>query len=134
MPHVDFVSVGSNDLLQFLFAADRSNAHVGHRYDPLSVSALKALKQVIRAGNKHGVPVTLCGEMAGRPLEAMALIGLGYRTISMAPASIGPVKTMILSLNAGKVTGLMDELLQSKSGSIRSELQEFARAEGVELA
>jgi phosphotransferase system enzyme I (PtsP) len=72
--------------------------------------------------------------MAGRPLEAMALIGLGYRTISMAPASIGPVKTMILSLNAGKVTGLMDELLQSKSGSIRSELQEFARAEGVELA
>jgi phosphotransferase system enzyme I (PtsP) len=98
------------------------------------VSALKALKQVIRAGNKHGVPVTLCGEMAGRPLEAMALIGLGYRTISMAPASIGPVKTMILSLNAGKVTGLMDELLQSKSGSIRSELQEFARAEGVELA
>src|SRR5690606_24195962 len=127
MPHVDFVSVGSNDLLQFLFAADRSNAHVGHRYDPLSVSALKALKQIIRAGNKHGVPVTLCGEMAGRPLEAMALIGLGYRTISMAPASIGPVKTMILSLNAAKLTGVIDELLQSKSGSIRSELQEFAR-------
>src|SRR5690606_8952744 len=96
MPHVDFVSVGSNDLLQFLFAADRSNAHVGHRYDPLSVSALRALRHVVRTGAVHGVPVTLCGEMAGRPLEAMALIGLGFRTISMAPASIGPVKTMIL--------------------------------------
>lgn len=134
MPQVDFVSVGSNDLLQFLFAADRSNAHVGHRYDSLSVSALRALKQVIRAGTRHGVPVTLCGEMAGRTLEAMALIGLGYRTISMAPASIGPVKTMILSLDAAKIAGVVDELLQTRSGSIRSDLQEFARAEGVELA
>jgi len=134
MPHVDFVSVGSNDLLQFLFAADRSNAHVGHRYDPLSVSALRALRHVVRTGAVHGVPVTLCGEMAGRPLEAMALIGLGFRTISMAPASIGPVKTMILSLNADKLAGRLEELLQTQSGSIRSHLQEFARAEGVELS
>lgn len=134
MPHVDFVSVGSNDLLQFLFAADRSNAHVGHRYDPLSVSALRALRHVVRTGAVHGVPVTLCGEMAGRPLEAMALIGLGFRTISMAPASIGPVKTMILSLNADKLAGHLEELLQTQSGSIRSHLQEFARAEGVELS
>ncbi len=134
MPHVDFASVGSNDLLQFLFAADRANAEVGHRYDPLSVSALRALKQVVRAGARHGVPVTLCGEMAGRTLEAMALIGLGYRTISMAPASIGPVKSMILSLDAAKVAGVVDELLETRSGSIRSDLLEFARAEGVELS
>jgi len=134
MPQVDFVSVGSNDLMQFLFAADRSNAQVGHRYDPLSVSALRALKQVVRAGARHGVPVTLCGEMAGRTLDAMALIGLGYRTISMAPASIGPVKSMILSLDAAKVASVVDELLETKSGSIRSYLQDFAKAEGVELA
>ncbi len=134
MAKVDFVSVGSNDLLQFLFAADRANAQVGHRYDPLSVSALRALEQVVRAGTRHGVRVTLCGEMAGRPLEAMALIGLGYRTISMAPASIGPVKSMILSLDAAKVAGVVEELLQTKSGSIRSHLKEFARAEGVELS
>ena len=134
MPHVDFASVGSNDLLQFLFAADRANAEVGHRYDPLSVSALRALKQVVRAGARHGVPVTLCGEMAGRTLEAMALIGLGYRTISMAPASIGPVKSMILSLDAARVAGVVDELLETRSGSIRSDLLEFARAEGVELS
>ncbi len=133
MPQVDFVSVGSNDLMQFLFAADRSNAQVGHRYDPLSVSALRALKQVVRAGARHGVRVTLCGEMAGRTLDAMALIGLGYRTISMAPASIGPVKSMILSLDAAKVAGVVDELLETKSGSIRSHLQDFAKAEGVEL-
>lgn len=134
MPQVDFVSVGSNDLMQFLFAADRSNGHVAHRYDPLSISALRALKLVVQAGLKHGVPVTLCGEMAGRTLEAMALIGLGFRTISMAPASIGPVKSMILSLDAIRLASFLDELMQTKSGSIRSQLQEFARAEGVELS
>lgn len=134
MPHVDFVSVGSNDLMQFLFAADRSNGQVAHRYDPLSVSAMRALRQVVLAGVKHGVPVTLCGEMAGRTLEAMALIGLGYRAISMAPASIGPVKSMILSLDAAKLACVVEELLQTKSGSIRSYLQEFARAERVELS
>ena len=134
MPHVDFVSVGSNDLLQFLFAADRSNSEVSHRYDPLSVPALRALRQVVLAGTKHDVPVTLCGEMAGRTLEAMALIGLGFRAISMAPASIGPVKSMVLSLDAGKLAGFLDELLQSKSGSVRSHLRDHAMAEGIELS
>jgi phosphotransferase system, enzyme I, PtsP len=134
MKHVDFVSVGSNDLMQFLFAADRSNGHVAHRYDPLSVSALKSLRLVAQVGARHGVAVTLCGEMAGRTLEAMTLIGLGFRTISMAPASLGPVKSMILSLHAGKVASALEELLQTRSGSIRSEMQAFARAEGVELS
>jgi phosphotransferase system enzyme I (PtsP) len=133
MPHVDFVSVGSNDLMQFLFAADRTNSHVAHRYDVLSVCALKALKQIVQAGAAHRVPVTLCGEMAGRTLEAMALIGLGYRSISMAPASIGPVKTMILSLNAARTASLIDDLLQRKSGSIREDLQRFAASERIEL-
>ncbi|MCL4767211.1 MAG: phosphoenolpyruvate--protein phosphotransferase [Hyphomicrobiaceae bacterium] len=134
MPHVDFVSVGSNDLMQFLFAADRANGRVAHRYDPLSVCALRALKLVVQAGLKHGVPVTLCGEMAGRTIEAMALIGLGFRTISMSPASIGPAKSMILSLDAGRLAAVLEELLRTKSGSLRPHLQEFARAEGVELS
>ena len=69
MPRVDFVSVGSNDLMQFLFAADRGNARVANRYDALSVPALKALKSVVEAGKRHDRPVTLCGEMAGRPLR-----------------------------------------------------------------
>ena len=99
LPKVDFVSVGSNDLLQFLHAADRTNARVANRYDALSIAPLRALKELVRATKKYKVPMTLCGEMAGRPIEAMVLIGLGFRSISMAPASIGPVKTMILSLD-----------------------------------
>ncbi len=98
---VDFISVGSNDLLQYLFAADRNNPRVAARYDALSAAPLRALAVIADAARRHGRPLSLCGEMAGRPLEAMALIGLGYRSISMAPASIGPVKSMVLSLDAG---------------------------------
>ncbi|MFM1815809.1 MAG: hypothetical protein RLZ98_2504 [Pseudomonadota bacterium] len=133
MPHVDFVSVGSNDLLQFLFAADRNNAQVGARYDALTVTALRALRTIAEAGQRHGVPVTLCGEMAGRPLEAMALIGLGFRAISMAPASIGPVKAMILSLDAGALENWLHERLRCGNGSLRGGLVTFAGKHGVEL-
>ena len=103
LPLADFVSVGSNDLMQFLFAADRGNMRVSERFDALNPAALKALKLIADAANRHEVPLTLCGEMAGRPLEAMALIGLGFRSISMAPASVGPVKAMVLSLDAGNL-------------------------------
>ena len=106
LPRVDFVSVGSNDLLQYLFAADRNNARVSARYDALSAAPLRALALIADAAKRHNRPLSLCGEMAGRPLEAMALIGLGYRSISMAPASIGPVKSMILSLDAGALRTL----------------------------
>ncbi len=133
LQRVDFVSVGSNDLTQFLFAADRSNPRVASRFDSLSVASLRALKQLARACRKHGVALTLCGEMAGRPVEAMCLIGLGFRTLSMAPASIGPVKTMIRSLNAEAITLLLDRLLVGRSGSLRSELEAFAAEHGVEI-
>jgi phosphotransferase system enzyme I (PtsP) len=133
MPRVEFVSVGSNDLLQFLFAADRSNAHVASRYDALSVPALKVLKRIVQAAARHQIPLALCGEMAGRPLEAMALIGLGYRSISMAPASIGPVKTMILSLEARRLAKAIDEMLETRTGSLREELRRFAEANEVEV-
>lgn len=133
LPKVDFLSIGSNDLLQFLYAADRTNARVGSRYDCLSVAPLRALRLLVKACKKHKVPLTLCGEMAGRPLEAMALIGIGMRSISMAPASIGPVKLMIRSLNARKLTSLMDSLLEEGSGSIRKDLERFAISEGVEI-
>ena len=103
LPLADFASVGSNDLMQFLFAADRGNMRVAERFDALNPAGLKALKLIVEAANRHDVPLTLCGEMAGRPLEAMALIGLGFRSISMAPASVGPVKAMILSLDAGNL-------------------------------
>ena len=129
----DFASVGSNDLLQFLFAADRGNTRVAGRFDPLNPAVLKALKLIVETAKKHDVPLNLCGEMAGKPLEAMALIGLGFRSISMAPASVGPVKAMILSLDAGNLAQKLDELLESKDTSLREELKRFATEQGVQI-
>jgi phosphotransferase system enzyme I (PtsP) len=130
---VDFVSVGSNDLMQFLFAADRANPRVSGRYDPLSVPALRALRSIVEATRRHDVPLNLCGEMAGRPLEAMALIGIGFRSISMAPAAIGPVKAMLISLELARLEAHLAERLERGTGSLREDLRRFAVAEGVEL-
>lgn len=126
MRRVDFISVGSNDLMQFMFAADRTNARVGSRFDVLAPAPLRALRTLVRAARKHRVALTLCGEMAGRPLEAMALVGLGFRSLSMAAASIGPVKAMILSLDAGKLQRLLDGLLKEGAETIRADLKRFA--------
>lgn len=134
MERVDFISVGSNDLLQFLFAADRSNPLVASRYDPLSVSALRALRRVRLAADRHHVPVTLCGEMAADPLQAMALIGIGFRSISMAPAAIGPVKSMILSIDSGRISNFIDKRLEpERTGSVRDELRRFAELNSIEI-
>ncbi len=130
---IDFASVGSNDLVQFLFAADRGNVRVADRFDSLNPSALKALSSIVEAAGRHDVPLTLCGEMAGRPLEAMALIGLGFRSVSMAPASVGPVKAMILSLDASELKQRLDELLQQDCRSIRPDLKNFAAEKGVQI-
>jgi phosphotransferase system enzyme I (PtsP) len=133
LPRVDFVSVGSNDLLQYFFAADRNNTRVSGRYDSLSAAPLRALGAIATAAKHHRRPLSLCGEMAGRPLEAMALIGLGYRSISMAPASIGPVKSMILSLDAAALQSWLEEALRSGEGSLRAQLKRYAEEHGVEI-
>jgi phosphotransferase system, enzyme I, PtsP len=133
LPLADFASVGSNDLMQFLFAADRGNMRVSERFDALNPAGLKPLKLIVDAAARYGVPLNLCGEMAGKPLEAMALIGLGFRSISMAPASVGPVKAMVLSLDAGNLARHLDELLQSKTTSLREELRRFAVEHGVQV-
>jgi phosphotransferase system enzyme I (PtsP) len=133
MPRVDFVSVGSNDLLQYLYAADRNNTRVAGRYDPLSAASLRALAAIAESAGRHNRPLSLCGEMAGRPLEAMALIGLGYRSISMAPVSIGPVKSMVLSLDAGALRRWMGPLVKSGEGNLRPQLKRFAEEQGVEI-
>jgi phosphotransferase system enzyme I (PtsP) len=92
----DFISVGSNDLMQFLTATDRGNTLVADRFDPLSRPFLRVLRQIVRAMGQ-AIPVTLCGELAGNPLAAITLIGLGYRSLSMSPAAIGPVKAAALA-------------------------------------
>jgi phosphotransferase system enzyme I (PtsP) len=134
LPKTDFVSVGSNDLVQFLFAVDRGNERVAARFDALSPPVLKALRRIVRATQKHETPLALCGEMAGRTLESMALVGLGFRSISMAPASLGPVKAMVLSLDAENLRQKLDELLEEDGKtSLREDLKRFAAETGVQV-
>ena len=127
MRHADFVSIGSNDLIQFLFACDRGNPRLAQRYDWLSPSVLAFIRQVVVAGEKAGVAVGLCGEMASRPLEAMALIGLGLRSLSMPPASVGPVKEMLRSVDLATLSGYVQGLTGHADHSVRGHLQNFAR-------
>ena len=133
--HADFLSVGSNDLLQYLFAADRDNKRVSERFDPLSASFLRALKSIADVGARSGTPVALCGEIGGRPLEAMALIALGYRHLSMSATAIGPLKAMVLSLNAGPVREELDSMLVSSGdqASLREPLRALAQRLAVRL-
>ena len=133
MPLVDFVSIGSNDLLQYFYAADRGNPRVSDRFDSMSAPFLRALRAIVEAARTHQVDVTLCGEIGGRPLEAMALVGLGFRSLSMTPANIGPVKAMILSMNAGRTGDHLMSLMERGHPEIRDELRRFAENEGVEI-
>jgi phosphotransferase system, enzyme I, PtsP len=131
LPRIDFLSVGTNDLVQFLFAADRGNPRLAERYDSLSVPVLQLLSEVARACAAAKVPLALCGEMAGQPLGAMALIGVGFRTLSMAPASIGPVKAMVRSLELAPLESLLAALPGLPPRTLRSKLHDFARDHAV---
>jgi phosphotransferase system enzyme I (PtsP) len=133
LPMTDFVSVGTNDLMQYLFAADRGNSRVSDRYDCLSPPALRALKSIGDACRESGTPVSVCGEIAGRPLEAFALISLGFERLSMPPAGIGPVKRMVLSADLEAAVRGMAPLLKSGAGSVRNELETLARKLNVAL-
>ena len=102
-PKVSFLSIGTNDLTQFLFAADRSNPKLAERYDWLSPSIMRFLRRVLNSLEGHSVDVTVCGEMGGRRLEALALIGLGIHRLSITPASVGPIKEMVCKINAAEI-------------------------------
>jgi phosphotransferase system enzyme I (PtsP) len=127
LPMTDFVSVGTNDLMQYMFAADRGNPRTADRYDPLSPPALRALKTIQEACADTGTPVSVCGEMAGRPLEAFTLVALGFDRLSMPPAGIGPVKQMVLSCDRGAAQKGMHSILKGASGSVRNEIETLAR-------
>jgi len=131
----DFISVGSNDLLQFMTASDRGNILVAARFDPLSRPFLRALRTISRAAAAAHVPVTLCGEIAGNPLAAMALVGLGYRSLSMSAAAIGPVKAMVLALDARELQKALDGLLDDGEAidGLRVALARFAETHGVPI-
>jgi phosphotransferase system, enzyme I, PtsP len=133
MRSADFVSIGSNDLLSFAFAADRTNPRVMRRYDMLNPAALTLIRQIVKSAAENGGDVSLCGEMAGSPLDAMALIGLGLRTLSMSPGHIGPVKMMIRSLNCNDLSKYVDKLCGRTDHSLRSRLAAYAAERGVVL-
>ncbi|MDD1497928.1 phosphoenolpyruvate--protein phosphotransferase [Agrobacterium sp. CNPSo 3708] len=135
MSEVDFVSVGSNDLFQFAMAVDRGNARVSDRFDNLGKPFLRILRDIIRAGERNNTPVTLCGEMASKPLSAMALIGLGFRSISMSPTAIGPVKAMLLGVDAGLLAEELNAALDDSKSleSTRDLLVRFASTHSIPI-
>ncbi|MBB6260934.1 phosphotransferase system enzyme I (PtsP) [Paenochrobactrum gallinarii] len=135
MESVDFVSVGSNDLFQFLMAVDRGNSLIADRFDQLSPAFLRVLRHIVESSLRHDTPVTLCGEMAGRPLMAMTLIGLGFRSISMSAATIGPVKAMLGALDASKLNTLLQGELDKHNvaHSLRELLLNFAHDNDIPL-
>jgi phosphotransferase system enzyme I (PtsP) len=135
LERVDFLSVGSNDLMQFLYAADRGNARVSQRFDALSAPVLRALKDIADKGKKHGKPVALCGELASQPIGALALAIIGYRALSLSPSAVGPVKALLLDLDCRKGESAILPLLEQPIGSvsIRHKLEGFAAAEGLQL-
>ncbi|TBW40452.1 phosphoenolpyruvate--protein phosphotransferase [Siculibacillus lacustris] len=130
---VHFASVGSNDLFAFAFASDRGNSRMAGRYDTLSRPFLRMLKLIQDKAIEHHVPLTLCGEISGKPIEAMALIGLGYRSISMSSSSVGPVKSMLLELDVAKLrTRLLPRLEPGRTqDDIRKMLKAFAEEQGI---
>ncbi|MBV9419073.1 MAG: phosphoenolpyruvate--protein phosphotransferase, partial [Alphaproteobacteria bacterium] len=133
MRSADFVSIGSNDLLAFTFAVDRTNPRVSRRYDSLNPAALTLMRLIVNsAAEAHG-EVSLCGEMAGKPLDAMALLGIGLRTLSMSPGNIGPIKAMIRSMDLSEVTPFVQALCGRTDHSLRTRLTAFAAERGILL-
>ena len=135
LERADFLSVGSNDLVQFLYAVDRGNPLVSGRFDPLSAPVLRALKDIAEKGRRYGKPVTLCGELASQPIGALALAAVGYRSLSLTPSAMGPVKAMLLDLDCGNAAAFLCPLIEKStgSGSIRSQLEKYAARESLPI-
>lgn len=131
---VDFISVGTNDLMQYLFAADRNNFAIRNRYDALSPAMLTVLKEIAEKCNAANVPVSVCGEMAGQPLEAMVLIALGFRTLSVSAQSVEAVKVMVPTLDTRQLIPYLAHLMNSREHSVRQRLLSFAQDHKVNLA
>lgn len=129
----DFISIGTNDLAQFVFAADRGNSKLTDRYDVLSAPFLKIMGDIVKKASSAGVYCSVCGEMASNPIEAMALIGLGYRNLSSSGASFGRVKSMIRSISVDEVSDYIYNLLESSRRSLRPQLISYAHDHGIEI-
>jgi phosphotransferase system enzyme I (PtsP) len=131
-PKISFLSIGTNDLTQFLFAADRSNPKLAERYDWLSPSILRFLRRVITSVAGHQVDITVCGEMGGRRLEALALMGIGLRRLSITPASVGPVKELVRKVDLAEIGAVMNQWLAVPPPNLREALAAWAQERGIE--
>jgi len=132
LPRLSFLSIGTNDLTQFLFAADRANPKLAERYDWLSPSILRFLRRVIQNSIGSGVDIGVCGEMGGRRLEALALMGIGYRRLSITPAAVGPIKELVRKVDLAELTAAMTGWLADPSRNLRAELAAWAEARDIE--
>jgi phosphotransferase system enzyme I (PtsP) len=133
LPQLQFLSIGTNDLTQFLFAADRANPKLAERYDWLSPAILRFVRRVIATGREYGTDITVCGEMGGRPLEALALVGLGLRRLSITPASVGPVKNMLRTVELSEIEAAMAGWLAHPPRDLRGELTAWAVERGIPI-
>ncbi len=131
-PKISFLSIGTNDLTQFLFAADRANPKLAERYDWVSPSILRFIARVLKNVEGKGVDVAVCGEMGGRRLEALALIGVGVRRLSITPASVGPIKELLTKVDTREITEAMQGWLANPPASMRAELVAWASQRGID--
>ena len=133
LKQADFISVGTNDLAQFVFACDRGNPRLTERYDVLSAPFLTMMNEIVSKANKAGVYCSVCGEMASNPIEAMALIGLGFRNLSMSGSSFGRVKSMVRTMNVEDVEDYVHTLLKSQKKTLRPQLISYAYDHSIEI-
>ncbi|VWX54814.1 phosphoenolpyruvate--protein phosphotransferase [Novosphingobium sp. 9U] len=132
-PKIQFLSIGTNDLTQFLFAADRANPKLAERYDWLSPAILRFIRRIVRDLDGQSVDITVCGEMGGRQLEALALIGIGIERLSITPASVGPLKAMIGQCDVSAIRAAMDGWLAAPPENLRQVLIDWATERGIAL-
>ncbi|MGC2122022.1 MAG: putative PEP-binding protein, partial [Xanthobacteraceae bacterium] len=120
---------------QFLYAIDRGNPRVSGRFDALSTPVLRALKNIADTARAHDKPATVCGELASHPIGALALVGVGYRSLSLTPSAVGPVKAMLLDLDSSKIAAFLCPLIDRPSGTvpIRTQLEKFAADNGLQI-
>lgn len=131
VPKLSFLSIGTNDLTQFLFAADRGNPKLAQRYDWLSPAILRFISRVVKGIDGQGIDLTVCGEMGGRQLEALALLGVGIRRLSITPAAVGPIKELVCKVDLAEIEAAMAGWLATPPPNFRAVLEEWACQRGI---